>query len=379
MQNARHAPHASPAEIEEFFSTGCDALTCEPASTQNLIDVPAVGPTPAAHLPASLTRLVDNQPPSSHAIRLEALAELERDGVLIQLLYAAQHLADARIIGCKRLGCDHVDHLAPFCTECQMTALGGAEIQHGQMCRVGRLLDLIQKFYDHIFPGGSISCGVDLSSQSDRSVLTLVKNDGKEVACSTPEQPDAAQSIAPPTDWFDLALWNQAVGLERIPDLVWSMRPSYVIAVCRREDSILLVRLRKGKFVYCEVIACTDACNLANRIESLRPDFVTFDPFSEMSLIGAMQADARFFNVTFSAQPYTCRTFSPALLHFEELLSSSSIVHDGNSELTEQLARLEIWRDANGNRWPASGAGDLALAFLAGLSLLGRIEKGGQK
>lgn len=177
MDDARHVPIVSPADAEEFFATGYNALTCEPDSACEsagpsinarnaypsiTVDVPAVGVTRSDQLPSlrtdgavllpdPLQDFVEAMGPEGLIVRLTAdevlemraldRADRERNLLLSLLLFASRDLAQSRIMHAGDRG-DAAVLMPSWCMECQHNEANGG-IVHAATCKTGRVLDVL--------------------------------------------------------------------------------------------------------------------------------------------------------------------------------------------------------------------------------------------
>lgn len=154
MDASRIVPSVSPAEAEEFYTTGTAAYPGhhpQPNQNQNLrIDVPGWGVVDSHRLP-SLQQVSDviNAQKSLEEQLLAAKgqspivgdAKTGLDGLIGELLFASRILAEVQIEQRE----PWLDEPAPFrfCRECLMGTLTGKGIPHTAGCRAGRVLRLL--------------------------------------------------------------------------------------------------------------------------------------------------------------------------------------------------------------------------------------------
>jgi len=115
----------------------------------------------AAHVPPSLLRLLNNEPPADliwrqrdsiedgdllvafdSSLRILKARLVRREDLLSQLLFAARDLAEQNILGKDWAPIPAGAHAASWCRECQMTEHLG-RLQHTDTCRTGRVLGII--------------------------------------------------------------------------------------------------------------------------------------------------------------------------------------------------------------------------------------------
>jgi hypothetical protein len=115
----------------------------------------------AAHVPPSLLRLLNNEPPADliwrqrdsiedgdllvaldSSLRILKARLVRREDLLSQLLFAARDLAERNILGKDWEPIPAGAHAASWCRECQMTEHLG-KLSHTDTCRTGRVLGIV--------------------------------------------------------------------------------------------------------------------------------------------------------------------------------------------------------------------------------------------
>jgi hypothetical protein len=175
MDEPRTVPSVSNAELEEFFVGGTPAVSAETEkqllaissqlSTENPLRAEPVfavvrGREKApGEVPPSLRRFLDDEcggltfpVDSDGRVRVELapadLVELQafdarqkrRDGLMAQLMFAAQDLAASRT--------EYYSPQTRICAECGARAGVGEPLSHLRLCRVGRVRSLLQKLVE---------------------------------------------------------------------------------------------------------------------------------------------------------------------------------------------------------------------------------------
>jgi hypothetical protein len=158
MGEPRSFPAVSATEAEQFFAHGAQAFPAENTKTSHTrsaadhpcctrVDVPGVGLTHAHDCSAAKPRFTlpapDGEPGVVPATLQDWLDQEERDGLVSQLIVAAQNLAEINLRKSRLLG-----SIAGFeirtagCVECLRPALAGHQ-PHNPECNTGRVLGLV--------------------------------------------------------------------------------------------------------------------------------------------------------------------------------------------------------------------------------------------